>query len=47
MSRTRIPGRASQLKSKGKKPMGRIRTRWISQTLEDTKKKGLAKIEQV
>jgi hypothetical protein len=32
--------KASELKFKGKKPMGLPRTRWLSQLMEDVKKRG-------
>jgi hypothetical protein len=38
VDRTGIPRQILELNSKGKRPMGRPRTRWFSQILEDMEK---------
>jgi hypothetical protein len=37
---TMILGRATELKLKGRRPMGQSRLRWFSQVLEDIRKRG-------
>jgi hypothetical protein len=40
MHRTRIPRKALELEFKGKRPMGRLGTRWFSHVLEGIEKRG-------